>query len=518
MAEILFGDFPPMFKIQRSNVQCFRRLPLAGVLLLLVIVMAAYQSPSSAQSTSSANASTLDQTSTGNAPLPEAFYIATNGNDNNPGTLSQPFATLHRAQKAMKDSSSIKTTYIRAGTYKPKTGIGCNNGAGASVYLTKTDNGETWSYYPPDGYNSAILDGQSTVGNSGGSGGNGTGCAFSTDNASNITIVGLQFTNYRYSAFSADVGSNVKFLRNVIHNTRAAAWSASAVSTVCTPGILVKNNYLYDLAYAGITLVAGPICPHGISNDVVSGNVILNSCTWPAVHGFGNDQNGGDCGAIYLHDGTSVSTNIQVVNNYIRDVNKASKGAGDYGINGTNGCCADAVYTDDGTHHVTIKGNIMAGMISTCVQMNDPENNVITGNICDLASDSNYQSIVIYGRGKGWPISMTGNVFEHNIVISAGTGTGFGYLGGTRTPDPMIINDNAYHNYVGSTIKSTGNKYVGSDHDPVYENPRISGWTYNIAAESTVFHSPVSFPAIVRGWGPPGFVIPHQGTPPSCPH
>ena len=497
-------------------LQGVRHRLMAGVLLLLVMV--ACQGLSSAQASGSAIASTQNQPLIDTATLATGFYVATDGNDNNPGTLSEPFASLRRAQQAMRDSSSIKTTYIRAGTYKPKPGVGCNNGAGASVYLTVTDNGETWSYYPPDGYNSAILDGQSTVGNSGGTGGNGTGCAFSTDNASNITIVGLQFKNYLYAAFSADVGSNVKFLSNVIHNTTAAAWGAGAIATICTPGILVKNNYLYDLAYDGIMLTAGPSCPHGISNDVVSRNVILNSCTWPAVHGFGNDQNGGDCGAIYLHDGTSLSTNVQIVNNYIRDVNKSSKGAGDYGTNGTVGCCADGVYTDTGTHHVTIKGNIIAGMLSTCVQENDPEYNVITGNICDLASDSGYQSIVIYGRGKVWPTSMTGDVFEHNIVISASTGSGAGFDGATRTPTPMSISDNAYYNYVGSTIKSTGNVYVGSDTDPVYENPQLSGWEYHIATGSPVFNSRVLFPGITGGWGPPGFVIPHSGTPPSCPH
>jgi hypothetical protein len=512
-----------MVKIQWSNIHSFRRLPLAGALLLFAIVVVAYQSPSSAQANSPANSngntpgSGPAETQSQNTTLAKGFYVATNGNDNNPGTLSEPFATLRRAQTAMK-KSSIKTTYIRAGHYKPVTGTGCNNGGGATVYLTTTDTGETWSYYPPDGYNSAILDGQSTEGTSGGSGGNGTGCAFSSDHASNITIIGLQFENYRFAAFSGDTGSNIKFEDNVIHNMTAAAWGAGAIASVCTPNTQVKNNYIYNISYAGIVLTAGPPCPTGISDDVVSGNVILNSCTWPAVHGFGNDQNGGDCGAIYFHDGTSQSTNIQVNNNYIRDINKASKGAGDYGINGTNGCCADGVYTDTGTHNVSITGNVIAGMISTCVQMNDPQNNVITGNICDLASDSDYQSIVIYGRGKVWPATMTGNTFRHNIVLTASSGIGFGYLGGTRTPDPMVINDNAYYNYVGSGVKYTGNAYVGSDSGPVYEDPQISGWTYNIASDSPVFSSPVSFPGLQRTWGPPGFSIPQTGTAPSCPH
>jgi hypothetical protein len=498
-----------MFKIH------FRDPLVAGVLSLSVMVMVACQSLSSAQTSSS---STLNQTSIENATLAAGFYVATNGDDDNPGTLFQPFATLGKAQQAMRASSTAKTTYIRAGTYKPPTVKGCQNGGGASVYLTARDNGETWSFYPPDGYNSAILDGQSTVGNSGGTGGNGTGCAFSGANISHITIVGLHITNYLYSAFSVNIGRNLKFQSNVVHALTAAAWGAGAVLANCAPGTLVQHNYMYDLAYIGTDLQAEPSCPGGISNIVVSGNFIENSCTWPAVYGFGNDQNGGDCGAIYMHDGTSSSTNIRVVNNYIRDVNKSSKGAGDYGTGGKGGCCAEGVYLDTGTHNVTIKGNIIAGMMSGCVQENDPANVTITGNLCDLATDSDYQSIVLYGRGKTNPTSMPGNTFEHNIVISASTGTGFGYWGATKTPTPMTINYNAYYNHVGSSIKYTGNANVGSDTYPVYEEPLLFGWTYKILVGSPVFLPPVAFPGIVGGWGPPGFVVPHIGTPPACPH
>jgi len=499
------------------NNQCIRRLLVVGVLLLLGMGMVACQSLRSAQPSSQAYVATRTLPPIDATTLPLGFYVATNGDDNNPGSLALPFATLPKAQKAMRDSST-KITYIRAGTYKPKAGTGCNNGGGASVYLSASDDGETWSYYPPDGYNSAILDGQSTVGNTGGVGGNGTGCAFSAEKVSKITIVGLQFENYLYSAFSVDIGSNIKFTDNVVHNLTAAAWGAGAVSTICAPGTQVKNNYLYDLAYVGIEMIASPSCAGGLSNIVASENAIVNSCTWPAVYQFGNDQNGGDCGGIYLHDGSYASTNILVESNYIRDINMASKGAADYGANGQHGCCAIGVYLESGTHHVTIKGNVIAGMISACVQMNDPEYDAFTGNICDLAEDSDYQSIVIYGRGKDSPTSMPGNVFQHNIVISAGKLTGYGYYGATRTPTPMTISDNAYYNYVGSTIKHTGNAYVGSDTNPVYVNPQLSGWNYVLAGGSPVFKAPVSFPGITRVWGPPGFVVPLKGTPPASPH
>jgi hypothetical protein len=42
------------------------------------------------------------------------YYVATNGNDNGPGTLAQPFASIAKAQQA---ASAGDTVYIRGGTY-----------------------------------------------------------------------------------------------------------------------------------------------------------------------------------------------------------------------------------------------------------------------------------------------------------------------------------------------------------------------------------------------------------------
>ncbi|MHC4122131.1 MAG: right-handed parallel beta-helix repeat-containing protein [Planctomycetota bacterium] len=56
------------------------------------------------------------------------FYIATNGNDNNPGTKTQPFATLTRSRDAVRELLKEKpdrdiTVFIRGGTYRIKETI-----------------------------------------------------------------------------------------------------------------------------------------------------------------------------------------------------------------------------------------------------------------------------------------------------------------------------------------------------------------------------------------------------------
>jgi hypothetical protein len=425
----------------------------------------------------------------------------------------------------MRASSTIKTVYIRAGKYTPVPvpKASCMNGSlsGSSVRLTSADTGESWSYYPADGYNSAIIDGQSTVGQSTstyGAGGNGTGCAFSGYKLSNITIVGLQFQNYLYSAFWVNTGSQLTFANNVVHDLTAAAWGAGAVSTTCAPGTVVKNNYMYNIAYTGTEMESRSDCPGGISNDLVSGNIIQNSCTWPAVPGFGNDQNGGDCGAIYFDDHIRpASTNVLVQNNYIRDVNVSSGGAGDNGANGKQGCCALAVYLDDGTSNATVKGNVIGGSKSACVMIHSGNNDAISDNICDLGNSA-YQAIVVYQLETKSANVMSGNSFENNIVIAHSASAGSGFAGYGAPPNPMTIKNNVYYNYLGSSINSSGTGGAGSDSNPLYENPQLSGWTYNIAAGSPVFNLPVLFSEIIGGWGLPSPSMPQTGSPPSCPY
>ena len=52
------------------------------------------------------------QSSTGSA---KSYYIATDGNDNNPGTLEKPFASFAKAQDV---AAAGDTVYLRGGTYK----------------------------------------------------------------------------------------------------------------------------------------------------------------------------------------------------------------------------------------------------------------------------------------------------------------------------------------------------------------------------------------------------------------
>lgn len=103
------------------------------------------------------------ETAPGVALTSPAYYVATAtstpaGSDSNAGTLQAPFLTLGKCQTQMR-AGSTKTCYVRGGTYALPSG---------GLVLSSSDNGETWSSYPPDGPNAAILDlgglGASTAG------------------------------------------------------------------------------------------------------------------------------------------------------------------------------------------------------------------------------------------------------------------------------------------------------------------------------------------------------------------
>jgi hypothetical protein len=119
---------------------------------------------------------------------------------------------------------------------------------------------------------------------------------------------------------------------------------------------------------------------------------------------------------------------------------------------------------------------------------------------------------------------MTGNSFTGNIFIGNWSGAQRSYGSsygpyayastGYNSPVVATVMHNMYYNYGSGSLSTTGNQF--GDADPITgSNPLTSGMTYAIASGSPAFNNPAEFPGIVGGWGPPGYVIPSTGTPPS---
>lgn len=58
------------------------------------------------------------------------YYVSPAGNDLNPGTLDQPFATIQKAANVAKEGSTI---YIRGGVYNQKVHVTHSGTSGAPI-------------------------------------------------------------------------------------------------------------------------------------------------------------------------------------------------------------------------------------------------------------------------------------------------------------------------------------------------------------------------------------------------
>lgn len=421
-------------------------------------------------------------------PVP-AFFVSATGVDTNAGTLAAPFLTLGRAQTAMRASGTIKTTYIRGGSYTFATVASCDGTNNCGINLQPADNGETWTYYPPDGYNSADFTGGSTTG------ANGRYYGFFLSGTSNITINGLSIHNFRYAGVGSSGGvSTLTISNNIIFNGfNTAIPNAGGIQCYGCNSTTVTHNVVHDMAAFGIGFgnVNG-----NISNLTISGNVLYNICTALS-----------DCGAIYSVDAAATATNMAFTNNYVRDGNTfatLTTGAG------------SAVYMDDCVSNTTVTGNILTGRNgSNTIHVHGGSTNHITGNLTDLATLQQDNFVVQTSDVSGCVNhTMSGNTYQHNIVISGGGGGGYSLLSGTPGNAPAIAH-NSYWNYAGAAVGTTGDY---SDASPVTQNPQLSGGrAYTVAGGSPVFSSPILFTGLPSSWGPPGYSIPATGTAPSSP-
>jgi Right handed beta helix region len=473
---------------------------------------------------------------------PSGYFVATNGNDTWSGTLAAPnagntdgpFATLQKAEQVISGVSA-KNAYIRSGTYSPTASGGtCAGEQGSAVRLNgPADNGEMWSYYPPDGVDSAIING----------GPGNLNCGFDIENngdtVANITVNGLTFENFGEQGILVIGGSNLSFINNIIHDLPQTSTSSNttylaAIQIECFSaqsnwgGFTISHNYIYNLGQNGTRIDNGSngaeTCGATSTpqNVVISYNYIQNVCSTD-----------GDCGAIYFADDNPPSNApAQVEYNYINGVD-VNQNFDPYNVYNAAG-----IYWDGNDSNFTVTGNIFTGGFQACIGVDGFGYMNVTGNICDMTNESNTHGggVYIVEDGKGGFDSLTDSLndqFTNNIVISNSSSTGGGYnSGGPGNVEPMYITNNAYYNYgsAGAINYSCSSGTCGAngtsttqDNNPTYENPQICGWNYKIAASSPVYNSPVSFPALPSNWGtagfwgPPGFTAQQSGTSPSQP-
>jgi hypothetical protein len=492
-----------------------------------------------------------------NAIIVAPTTVSPAANDSNIGTLAAPVATLEQAQTLVRRSSVTKTVYLRAGTYSRTR----------CLVLTSRDNGETWATYPDDPVGNAVLDytnqrfsgafsdlgspsgcaimaqGTSnvtidglTIQNypaigilcyAGNAGSNDFGFMTNVATASNVTVKNCSFINGGYGAFPpwypTNDGQNVSYPGNGIYATEVPAiWFIGATNngTDLTNG-LITHNYIYKHPATAIMVQSGAVAE--VTNNCIQAT---NSAAF-------------DTGCIY----NQFTSGCVIKYNYIRDGKTAN--ARSPNASGNSDRDVRAIYCDNSTNNITMQFNIVAGHPADTSGTSPSFDDTFKACMFGVGTNANQNfSYNIIDMGTSPHIAVqnsstgSGNQFVGNIIISNFSGNpsspSFGswfltYSNGSPTPLPFTCGPNAYHNYGGGSIYTTGDTNSSpavSDRNPQTVDPKISGWTYNIDSTSPVISAPINFPPLPLNWGqpgfwgPPGFTIPQSGTDsvPSCPH
>lgn len=426
--------------------------------------------------------------SVGSAQPLAAFFVSPDGNDANDGTLVAPFATLERAQAAMQ-GSGVKLTYLRAGVYHRHS----------TLQLTPSDSGEQWSYYPPDGADTATIDGGFSF----------NGPLIDIAGASNVIINGLTLEDFTdYGILGSPLGTT-SGSGNSILNCQIAfgTWTVSAIAILSMAQTTIAHNYIHDVNGSGVALY-DDMMGFSVNGDVINSNVIVGAKVQLSAGG-----------GVYIHMGNGTEfDHVTVSDNYIADLGSARS----LGIHD--------IYLDSASN-VTVTGNILrapapgAGStgpdgyegISAFFVRNGNQNS-FSNNIVDLGS-SGTESVAIFAYDPNQPFDfgMSGNTVSNNIILSNFTGpnltanasqSGFAYYEDISDPQGYgySIANNVYWNYATGGLTYTAGNFQG-DASPLHMNPAISGWSYVLATNSPVYQQ-TAFRPIAGNWGPPNFSLP----------
>jgi parallel beta-helix repeat protein len=365
-----------------------------------------------------------------------AYYVAPWGNDWNNGTSpGTPFQTLEKAQGAMQ-SNGISTTYLRGGTYNRSQSLNLWNGA---------DAWKTWAAYPGE---TPILDGGGWLSDG----------IFIT--APGVTITGLTFQNFAGHAVGASNATNITVSYNTMTNIR----QGPVIEYWSVQNSKIDHNTINNSNGWGI-MVASDLWSNS-SNDIISYNTVLNTCT-----------TGGDCGAVYVEDNGGTGYGEQVVGNTIG-------GCGQYANDGWSG--GKCIYLDDAQSNTLVSGNKVYGPGIYGIQIHGGVNNTVVNNIFDVSQLQFAVGLYQSCGGSCWGgtarTDMHGNAFKNNIVYSSGSLSGrmwsFWNSSGGAFNMPWV-HQNIWYGANGTYADT------GGDDAPIYSNPLfVDPWNHNYDLQS----------------------------------
>ncbi len=371
------------------------------------------------------------------------YYVASNGNDNNPGTEAQPWRTI---TKAADTAVAGDTVYVKNGVYNEQVWV--KNSGSADKWINFTA-------YPGD---TVTIDGTgiSMAINPNGDRWNGL---FNIHGKSYIKVSGFRFANSEYAGFFV---------------------TKDYTTDTPSSNIIFSNNYLEN-TWAAAIIMLGEASTKA-TNFIVDGNTLVQS------------HSGGDWRGM---EGITLGHNLdgfEIKNNFIKDSHlgliDAKNGVWNGKIyrntcvNSSNSC----VYVDGyegGASNIDVFENVAHDMIS------ESEEDVVSGfnvaseqgglveNISfhnNMAYNNSGDAMIIpaYSIGPVKNITITSNTFYNN-------GVGNKHRGGI-----VIDYDNATGIVVKNNILSQNNEFQiwSTNSDAIIDHNLIDGYRGYYLAET----------------------------------
>ncbi|PFS74346.1 DUF5123 domain-containing protein [Bacillus cereus] len=372
------------------------------------------------------------------------YYVSPTGNDLNPGTLDQPFATIQKAANVAKEGSTI---YIRGGIYNQKVRVTHSGISGASI---------TFQNYQDE---KVILDGSTVKLEDDG--------LFTIEDKNYIQIKGLEFRNLKSTKvnetpigiYITGTGSHIEIRNNYIHHIEANVKDGNAHGiAVYGTSSSAQNNLnhivIYNNEVANLKL--------GLSEAIaVNGNVDSFEVTNNKVH----DNN--NIGIVLIgHEGVSPVAALDQARNGVVRNNVVHHNSS---INNTsyNEYSADGIYVDGGKeimieHNQSYENDLgievaseHAGKSASQITVKD---NTISNNIMSGIAIGGYDNQQGYAENN----TITNNVIYKNDTKDQESGQiELNY----DTSNTVITNNQIYASNSRIFISNNFNKNTGNKLD-----------------------------------------------------
>lgn len=425
-----------------QNRTCGKSIFLC-ILSIVIAVMVTSICVAAANNTTSANqAETFSQLD--NKELITTYYVAKNGNDNNPGTETRPWLTI---SKAANVATAGSTVYVKSGIYKERF-IPRNSGS-LGYYIT-------FKVYPG---NNVTIDGSSVyvpVGSG----------LVQIQNKAYIIISGFRIINSKWAGIYITGSSRINAAKNYIYNTKS-----SGVATSYGNNYIVDSNEI-NLGNTGFTNKE-IISFEGVNVFEAKGNYIHDSkqIGIDAKNGASNGKihHNKVCGVttigIYVDAWDKTQSNIEVYSNIV------CKSATGIGVAAEMGGTVNGISVHDNLAYNNLEIGIRIPVITHTGYAH--LNNIKVFN--NVAYHNGYNGVY---RNGGIRIGQSSNTYINGLVVRNNIVSKNDFYQIKYVKDPkyvgVVIDHNLIDGYRGTASETKGTNYV--EGNPLFTDATVANF------------------------------------------